>query len=246
MKIWIGTMESGENDFVACCAAIRNSCLKALNNSTIEGYEHSIVSGLPEHEAHAKLYELWNEAKTSFDLFLKVDADTVLMHNNVVTDVVMLFKSNARLTGIQAWLYDHMTDGNIYGLSCMRNTVSLSRINDKLHPDRVDLPSTHDVVLRGDALPRSLIPAGKHCCDANAEQAFRFGIHRALKGQFHIIDRVRIAWKSSNDVQRGFALLGAKQARELSNGLKINYGDEEFKQLFESTKLKYDELIGTL
>lgn len=233
MRVFVGTMESGEGDF--------ELCKQAISQQVHPHVHHFVVSGLREHEAHQRLYEEWEVNRGAYDLFLKVDADTVLAHPNVVSDIVALFKLHPRLTGLQAWLHDYMTNDRIFGLGCMRNTVALTHKTDPLYPDRVDL--THDMTLRGDALSRSLNPAGNHCHHATDEQAFRYGVHRTLKNQRHVIDQVRRAWRANNDRTRAFALQGSERALSLRDGLKISYRDEEFQAEFANASVEHEAWV---
>jgi hypothetical protein len=236
MRVFVGTMESGEADFDDCQAAIRRQTHKDVY--------HFVVSGLPEPEAHAALYEMWERVKSHHDLFLKVDADTVLAHDNVIAEHVALFAANPHLTGTQAWLYDYMTDGKIFGLGCMRNTVTLTKSTNPLYPDRVD--EKHDQVLRGDALPAALNPAGNHCMHPTDRQAFHYGLHRTLKNQHENMDRVRAGWNRQRDRARALALLGAQAAPQFRKNLKFNYGDLEFHRAFQDAIDNFDERVKAL
>lgn len=232
MKVFVGTMESGEADFPAC--------REAIMNQTHSPTFHYIVSGMTEPEAHRRLYEEWEAAKADFDLFLKVDADTVLAHPNVIAATVALFAANPRLTGTQAWLYDHMTATKIFGLGCMRNTVRLATRTNPLYPDRVDF--SHDQVLRGDSLPDALNPAGYHCRTVNDAQAFHYGLHRMLKGQADTLARVRTAWLHHGGRDRALALLGSRRAPDFKQHLRFNYGDAEFQTALAETLQRLPEL----
>ena len=55
-----------------------NCCCNIINTQKDVDVHHEIISGLPEHEAHIKLWQTWNRAKSKHDLFVKIDADTVL------------------------------------------------------------------------------------------------------------------------------------------------------------------------
>lgn len=233
MKVFIGTMESGEIDFP--------ECIKSIRSQTHKDSCHFVVSGLTEPEAHERLYEAWNEAKSEFDIFLKVDADTVLLHNNVVADIVTLFETDKRLTGIQAWLYDYISDRKIFGLGCMKNSVPLRSGTHALYPDRVD--EYHDKVLRGDELPLSLNPAGNHCMHPSNRQAFHYGLHRTLKNQHEAIACVKRAWLKEHDHSRGFVLLGSMMAHQFASHLCFNYLDQEFESAFQIAEVQYESLL---
>lgn len=234
MKVFVGTMEHGEGEFEACREAVAKQ----------EGVEvfHLVVSHLPENVAHERLYTQWNQAKTSHDLFLKVDADTVLAHRGVIKAYADMFEANPRLTGIQAWLQDYMTDQKIYGLTCLRNTVIVSTAVDKLYCDRAD--TGHDIVLRGDELPKKLNPAGTHCSSPTDMQAFHYGFHRGKKNQHDIRNNVLSAWKRYGDKQRGMALLGFALSAQ---GPETTYYDtHDFKSAFNKALLDYDVLLESV
>ena len=234
MRVFVGTMESGENDWARCQEAIQKQ--KGAD------FHHYIVSGLTERDAHIALYDEWNARKKDFDLFLKVDADTVLRHDRVISCYVELFEKEQRLTGVQAWLHDFMTDSKIFGLTCIRNNVSVVTRKDSLYYDRVD--SGHDIIVRGDNLPDSINPAGSHCHFASEIQAFRYGVHRSLKNQQDIRNRVYEAWKSNGrDRVRGMALIGFKFATECR---AYNYSDKDFNDSFDRFSRDYDIVIGEI
>lgn len=233
MKVFIGTMECGEGDF--------HNCIKSIKIQKDVEYVHFIISNLSEVDANKRLFDAWNQAKTNYELFLKIDADTVLFHNNVVKEFVDLFVKNSNLLGTQAWLYDYMTDSKIYGLSCIRNTVDFSYYTNPLYSNVSDIN-----FLQGDDLPLSINPAGTHCKNATDRQAFYYGVHKALKNQQHIISKVYSAWKKNGDRARSLALIGARYSERFTNKLSINYFDQEFNKAFKEVEKTYTNLVKCL
>lgn len=220
MKVFVGTMESGEADFP--------KCLEAINAQQGVIFEHFVVSKLPEQQAHQTLFSKWNSVKADFDLFLKIDGDTVLANHHVIKTYVELFEGNCRLTGVQAWLHDYMTNACIYGLTCLKNTVVVNSNPDKLYCDRVD--TNHDQSMRGDELPQLINPAGFHCHYASEMQAFHYGIHRAKKNQNDIYLKILSAWQNNKtDRIRCLALMGFKLASQCDD---FDYTSEQFKALY--------------
>jgi hypothetical protein len=229
MKVFVGTMECGESDF--------SFCKESISNQKNVDITHYIVSNMPEKEAHEKLFSAWNDAKNEHELFLKVDADTVLLHEEVIQTYIELFENNENLTGAQALLHDYMTDSMIYGLTCLKNTVKVATKVDHLYPDRAD--TGHKLVLRGEALPKKLIPAGKHCWHSSESQAFHYGFHRGKKNQADIQQKVYSAWKKNGfDTLRGLCLMGFKLSSMHSS---VNYNDEEFFEAFKIAKNNYSK-----
>lgn len=235
-RVFVGTMYCGEGDFKDACEAIASQRTVVVS--------HVVIKNLPEKEAHNQLWRAWRDAKSTHNMFVKVDADTVLAHDEVLFEFWNLMSSNSRITGIQAPLYDYFTDGYVNGLNCFSPKVTFQNTTDQLFCDRqVDVD--HDIVVGSDSVPERLRHAGYHCFHATDEQAFHFGVHRALKGQVHVLERVKQAWKNHNDRQRALVLLGAKSASLFTNG-GFNYSDELFVSTFRSTMSQFDELKGQL
>lgn len=235
-RVFVGTMHAYEGDFQFCIDTVRKQ--KGVIVS------HFIVSGLKEKEAHNALWHAWREAQDSNDLFVKVDADTVLASENTLSQIWELFAANPRLTSVQAPLHDYMTNGFINGLNAFSPKVIFNDTRDELYCDRVD--TGHDMRMQSNDVPDCLKPAGLHCFHANDRQAFHYGLHRALKGQREVLTRVRGAWNLNRDRVRSFALIGAHMSPLFIQNRRFNYDDEEFKQAFDDAVTRYDELVKAL
>jgi len=229
MKIFVGTLFCGENDFETSKKAIQNQ-----KNVTIT---HHIIQNLPEYEAHNSLWDAWDSSKETHDLFVKVDADTTLIRDDTLFEISKLFENNDRLTGVQCYLDDYFTDTKIFGLNCYSKKVSFNQTGNKLYCDRVD--GNHDIVLRGNHLPDVLNPAGLHCHEASDVQAFHYGLHRRLKNQTQNIENVKLAWSKHNDRLRWFVLRGAENlvAAQFINR-SFDYNDDFFQAVFETYKAR--------
>jgi len=233
--IFVGTLESGEGDFKECCLAIQQQ-------KFVEPL-HKAICGLPEKEAHNELWKTWEEIKKkepTCHLFVKVDADTVLAHDEVLWDIFNLFAANQRLTGVQAYIKDFYTDEFIYGLNCFSREVVFNETKDPLMCDR-NVDTNHDVVLRGNELPASLNPAALHCYHSNELQSFHYGLHRSLKGQKDILAKVKRAWLKHGDDRRMWALLGDKFSYCFDKKSGFNYGDKKFLEIYEFCKNNLNE-----
>lgn len=234
-RVWFGTMYSGENEFADCCHMISRQ-------EGLGDVKQFVVKDMKEAPAHNALWSAWNEAKPNFDLFVKVDADTVLKDEHVVEGVWRLFETNPRVTGVQVKLHDFFTDAPISGLNFFSPRVVFNT-SSNLWCDRVD--TNHDVVLKGPTVAH-LEPAGFHCKNPGIEQSFHFGAHRALKGQMDVIGRVYRAFVAQPNVpQRAIALLGAIAAStvpQLREG--FDYSDVTFNETMASM-LELDHLEAT-
>jgi len=216
-----------------------DECVKRVRQQVDVDVTHFVIAGYNEQEAHNALWDEWNKCKNDHDLFVKVDADTILMKYNTLSCIAELFKANPRITGLQAPLFDYMTDAHINGLNVFSPKVTFRQTQDGLYCDRgVDID--HDIVLREAELPQSLRPAGTHCAHCTDRQAFHFGLHRALKNQQAIIFKVTQAWMKHHDRPRAFALLGAHARDKFSSGQNFNYCDEQFIAAFEDAKKQFE------
>lgn len=236
-QVFVGTMHCGEGDYDECSVAIHRQRGVALI--------HSVIEDMPEKEAHNCLWESWRAVRTQgFDMFVKVDADTVLAHDEVFLELWRVMRNDPRVTGIQAPLLDYFTDGYINGLNCFSPRVTFRDTADGLFCDR-NVDVDHDIVIKSDGVPERLRPAGYHCHNATDVQSFHFGLHRALKGQTYVLDLVRKAYRRNGDRRRALALLGAQCAGTFKDG-GFNYNDERFRSAFEATQTRHAELIETL
>ena len=170
MKILIGTLFCGENEF--------EECKKSIHRQTHKEYEHFVLSNLPNKEAHYKLYHTFMERSSEFALFLKVDADMVLARDDVLALIVAWFKNRPNLLKLTMPLHDFFTDRRISGMHAFRSCVTWQQSGERLFVDQDNIPRDRREKARGD-----LSPAGLHSPNPSAFQAFHFGIHKALKAR---------------------------------------------------------------
>jgi len=232
----VGTMYCNEGDYIESG--------RMLARQLGVNIEQHVITNKPEKEAHNELWASFRTAKSRANMFVKLDADTVLAHDEVLLELWKLMSSNPRITGIQSPLLDYFTDANINGLNCFSPKITFLDSIDPLFCDRrVDVD--HDIVIGSDNVPNTLRPAGYHCHHTHDAQSFHFGLHRALKNQTRVINMTTLAWRKHRDRQRALALMGARCATLFRNG-GFNYTDELFMQVLSSTLLKYDELLYDL
>lgn len=229
-RIFVGTMFSGEAEFDLCCEAVaKQSGVKVT---------HHVISHMAEMEAHNELWVSWAKVKSEFDLFAKIDADTVLINEYALENVWSLFSQNSRVTGAQILLHDYFTDKLIAGLNFFSPKVEFNRSTNPLLPDRVD--RNHDIILRGDEVAH-LSPIGWHCKAPNPKQAFHFGLHRALKRQDDVIESLSRAWLIYRDDARAWAISGALAANFWMRK-NFDYDNKVFSSAFEKWNKYPDRL----
>ncbi|OIN85852.1 MAG: hypothetical protein AUJ12_07910 [Alphaproteobacteria bacterium CG1_02_46_17] len=227
-RIFVGTLACGEAEFDECCQAIQNQ-----KNVLVT---HHVIRDQPEYEAHNMLWQAWNDQKGSHDLFVKIDADTVLMRDTALADIVALFQ-NPDVTGAQILMQDYFTDDLIAGLNAFSTAVVFRKSKRKLFADHAD--TGHKMVLKGDVV-RHLAPIAWHGKNPTARQAFHFGFHRQMKRQKQVLRRVAIAWLKHRDAARGWALAGAASVKWWNFGGR-GYAAKNFAKSFlslEDTRLR--------
>jgi hypothetical protein len=220
-RIFVGTLACGEAELPESRAAIA-----AQRGVSVT---HLVIENQPELEAHNALWSAWEARKDDHDLFVKVDADTILIRDTALAEIAALF-ADPDVTGAQILLHDYFTDGLLPGLNAFSKDVTFTRATKRLTPDRVD--KGHRTVLKGDPV-QHLAPIGWHCRSPHSLQAFHFGLHRALKKQDEYIARCAEVWLRMRDEARGWALAGAMCAGWRTRR-HFDYNDEKFRALFEA------------
>lgn len=179
MKVLIGTLYSGENEFQQCCDSI--------NSQTFQNFEHLVIEGLSASEAHQKLFHHFMDHADKFDLLLKVDADMVLARPTMLQELVDIFTTQPNVHQYQIAVQDWYTDRLIFGMNTYRNTVrwhfddSIFVENSKLVSLRIN---NQDIDFRPDGRVHDktvLAPAAFHSPDPSDYQAFHFGLHKGVK-----------------------------------------------------------------
>jgi hypothetical protein len=220
-RIFVGTLAAGEAELEACRAAVR-----AQRGVRVT---HHVIEGLPELAAHNALWTAWASHKTEHDLFVKIDADTVLARETALAEIAALF-TDPEVTGAQILLHDYFTDRLIAGLNSFSKDVVFRVGSDRLFADRVD--TGHHKVLRGASVAH-LAPIGRHSPAPHPRQAFHFGLHRAFKRQTEVLSQCATVWLQHRDTPRSWALAGA-----LSAGWRMrnhfDYADPRFQQAFDA------------
>ena len=223
------TMYCGEPDFPYCEEMIRTQ--RSVN------VKHIVIKDRPEMEAHNAVYQAFNDDDPTW-YRVKLDADVVLMSDNVFSAVAADLKIRTNADGLNPHVNDFMTDTEINaGITFYKPNVRFKVQTNPLKCDR-------DVVS-----PRYHISTvqmmGYHMHHANELTAFRYGLHRGLKGQTNVRDLVQKAYDKHQDRIRLMALKGFEAGlsdprfavwHQTGKGVpdKHNYGDAEFKELFNA------------
>jgi hypothetical protein len=220
-------MYCGEPDFQHCIQSITSQ-----ENVTIH---HKTFSYMTKIAAHNAVYQAFNEADPSW-YRAKIDADVVLLNNQVLSSVVNDLMIRKSAIGLNPLVHDFMTDSEINaGISFY---TSACKFNTQTNPLKCDRD-----IISDETRIREMGLVGSHMRYADARTAFRYGLHRGLKSQMAILDLVKKAYAKHRDPIRAMALKGFEIAlsdprfsdwHKLGTNIpdKHNYADTEFLELF--------------
>lgn len=239
MKILVGTLYSGENEY--------DECVNSIKKQKGVKYEHFVVRNLPNKIAHEALYNRFMDHSNEFDIFIKVDADMIIEDEELFLKIVSKFQANPHLKDLEIAVHDFFSDQLIYGMHAYRNNVKWYQSKEDLFVDYNSIGS--DQHIRDD---KELAPAALHCKNPSLFHSFHFGIHRALKviqsgrasvskvaSRFHwqILEKTRTNFLRTRDKRYGFATLGA--AIVFRGGIKVedlDYTNPKPHRIFEKYK----------
>jgi hypothetical protein len=230
MKIFVGTLYSGENEFEECLASIRMQSYKH--------FQHFIFKDLPNKEAHVTLFKVFLENASEYDVLVKVDADIVLTNDALFEKIVQKLKANDWMDLFSIAVYDFFSDQLIWGLNSYRNSVRWDFEKETIF---VDIPEITPNKYFFDN--KDLAPAAIHCKNPSPYQAFHYGVHRGLKslqpihGTTHwsLLERTWLNFQRTKDIRVGFASLGVELAYSGLFGMSdLDYTNSRMKDILEN------------
>jgi hypothetical protein len=231
VRVLIGTLYTGENEF--------EQSKRSLQRQTHEHWEQVVLKHLPNKEAHDRLYRTFMEHADDFDLFLKLDADMVFRSKTALRTLVKLFESHPELDDALLAVRDWASDSLIMGLHAYSHRAVWTSSEEELFVDHT--PSVPGKRLATKGPPAPLVD---HSPDPSPFQAFRFGVHRALKvvqrdrSRLDLF-RARMQWTLLNDVRRRFAETGHRRF-----GLIVAGAEDVFSETV--TRADYDDTSDDL
>jgi len=246
-RVLVGMMFAGENEYEQAKLALANQSHK--NHELIE------IKNLPNKEAHDTLYSAFMKQSNDFDYFLKLDADMVFAHENVLNDMV---KTHQRyeLAHLFAWVNDCPSGIKIPGIQMFKSDTKWLGSNEQLS---VDYPPE----VNGKSQAFIYKDWINHMPNPDDYQLFRYGVHKALKslqpdreskninkGILHLTILNGIARNVKNNPKLWLSLIGATLVYEKAFS-SIDYnGDQTIKffdilnnrpDKFESMKKKAED-----
>ncbi len=226
----IGTLYAGESEIDACETVLREQ--KYAN------WDHFRLDHLAEQKAHEKLYEIFMENKNDFDLFLKIDADMVLINQDVLGNIIKFIQKRPNLDHACFTVHDYMTNLPIWGLHVFTNQVEWKKPKSRFFPDQDPIVSGAHLMVRN-----APAPVAYHAPNPTPYQAFHFGTHRMFKAlnaetlnmecyQLNIIYQIACHAKYNKDPRLRLALLGAWHVWNGDIGSNANEVADYYKQIF--------------
>jgi hypothetical protein len=236
MRILVGTLYANENEIEECLASIRGQ--------THREFEHVLVEGLPNREAHEALYRQFMDRAAEFDLLVKIDADMVICDRNLFANVAARFAAEPELDFLVIAVHDFMTDQRVMGVNVFRNTVRWNLGTEELFPDMTYAPES---IRRRAQDVDCLAPAAIHCPNPSPFQAFHYGFHKGMKAveggrHWRLLKALFDRYRRLPDVRVIYALLGASAAFSGRFSVRnISYTDDTlmayFRQEYEGQGL---------
>jgi hypothetical protein len=194
-RLLILTLSSGE--------AALPLLTQQLASQSFQDFEHEVISGLPNQAAHNRLYRSVMERASSFDLFLKLDADMTFRANTSLAEAVRATDQHPDVQHFAFRVWDCFTEEETLGVHLFRSGVRWREVTDDLFVDP-DPPDVTRIMWEGPPAP--FVNHGEVVSDF---ECFSFGVHKFLK----------VAQRGRSP--RGVPLKAHKSARHMQNCARI-------------------------
>jgi len=233
MRIYVGTLYSGENEFEACVHSIKKQ--------TYKNWEQFVYKGLPKKEAHDSLYS--DFMASDYDILIHLGADLVLKDNDFFAAVNKIFTENLWLQHFSVTVHDFFSDQPIWGLNSYRN-MAWEKTDELVYTDFVPVKSMCQI---SHSEP-PLAPAAFHCPNPSYFQSFHYGAHKAMKLMesqkrgytsrvvyySDIIEATYDHYLRTRDFRLGLCIDGARYATRAKLGPSdLDYTNPHLKEVFE-------------
>jgi hypothetical protein len=148
---------------------------RQLASQSFHDFEHEIISGLPNQAAHNRLYRTIMDRSSSYDLFLKLDADMTLRGDTSLAEAVRAVDEHPQEQHFAFRVWDCFIEEETLGVHIFRSGVSWGEITDDLFVDP-DPPAARQILWDGPPAP--FVNHGEVVSDF---ECFSFGVHKFLK-----------------------------------------------------------------
>ena len=247
MKVLVGILYCGENEFTSCLASIKSQNYKH--------FDYFIIENLPNQLAHNSLYQKFMNRANEFEYFIKIDADMVLCRNTFFTEVISEMENSLEIDNLQIAVHDYFTDSLIYGLHVYRSSVKwrITDIKNDIFVDRIEIINKR----KNDKT--KLAPAAKHAPNPSLFHSYHFGLHKTVKiiqptkkhldmesSTFHFSNIINTFkhYSRTRNKKLLFALEGFNDTIKYKyNPSNINYNDPFVKSIYDSKIIEPTEVI---
>lgn len=166
-RLLILTLSSGE--------AALPVLTRQLATQSFQDFEHEVISGLTNRAAHNHLYRTIMDRASTFDLFMKLDADMTLRADTSLAAAVAATDEHPDTQHFAFRIWDCFTEEETLGVHVFRSGVSWVEIKDDLFVDP-DPPNVRQILWEGPPAP--FVNHGEVVSDF---ECFAFGVHKFLK-----------------------------------------------------------------
>jgi hypothetical protein len=146
-----------------------------LASQTFQDFEHEIIAGLGNKEAHDRLYRTIMDRAAIHQFFMKLDADMTFRRPSAVEEAIAAAASRPDGQHFVFPIHDFFTDEETLAVHLFRSGVRWRTITDTLFVDP-DPPDVKQVIWRG--APAPFVNHGEVVSDL---ECFSFGVHKFLK-----------------------------------------------------------------
>jgi hypothetical protein len=213
-RILVLTLYTGEREF--------ERSLDSLRVQTCTSWEHKVFEFLPNKAAHEALQREVTRRSDDFDLFVKLDADMVFRERHALERIAELFRAQPDVDHTRSVVRDWFSDSLVMGLHIWSNRVRWEPSDERLFVDTAPVYPGRRLTLWS-----APAPFVDHSPDPAPQQAFHFGVHRALKalqrerplrrfsyglsrGQWQILRGTWAHFRRSGDPRLALAVMGAE------------------------------------
>jgi len=245
-KILVGMMYSGENEYPLAIDSLKKQSFKQWELFTIENK--------PNKEAHDLLYKTFMASSNNYTLFMKLDADMVCQHKDMLLKIVELFNENKKLDLLGIDVLDWYSNILIPSQLTYSNRCQWGGNADQLMVDQHPI-NVQDYLSISEPPIAGII---KHSPNPSPIQAYQFGIHRGLKaclvdraekkipralGHWTILSHIWQNYRRKPDIRLLYTITGVEFV--LRNAMKpyqFNYKHPRLREIFEQDILPCSEI----
>jgi hypothetical protein len=198
----VGMLACGENE--------KDRAIAALDAQDHDDWDFFLIENQPNKAAQDELYRRFMEAASRYHLFLKLDADMVLRRPTALDEITGYFDKNPDSVGVGIDLIDFYSNSLMPCLVCTTDQVTWGAHNDNLMVDSYFRAAGG--LLRVSSSEEAV---ALHSPDPAPLQAFRFGVHRAIKATQNdrvlgakMLEKAEIHWHLLGAVWNNFVHTG--------------------------------------